>query len=95
MNIQGLWKYDNLIKAYEQEVKHNVALEKENDELLEELYEHKEKIREMQDLIDKYQKTKYIWDPERREWLPASGTISEIQRKVPFPLVAHVSEDKK
>ena len=94
MNIKGLWKYDNLVKAYQQEFEYNQKLEKEHDELLEELYEHKEKIKELQDLLDKYQKTKYIWDPHRREWLPESGTITEIQRKVPFPLIAYVQEGK-
>lgn len=54
MNIEGLWKYDKLIKVYEAEVQHNMELEKDYDNLLEELEEYKEKIitarQELEDL---------------------------------------------
>ena len=104
MNIEGLWKYDKLIKAYELEVKHNMELEQEYDQLLQELDSYKEKISDLrQDLahddkqihdlrkeLKKLKETCYVWDFTRREWLPESGTLQQIQRHVAFPLIAKV-----
>ena len=90
MNIEGLWKYDKLIKAYEAEVQHNMELEKDYDNLLEELEEYKEKIITARQELEDLKKTRYIWDATRREWLPESGTLQQIQRHVAFPLIAKV-----
>lgn len=80
MNINGLWKYDELVKQSKNE---KMLLLNKINRLEEEI----KKLKAENKKLKSDTTPRWAWDEKRREWLPANGTISYIATHVPFPVM--------
>lgn len=71
-------RYERLLIEYKTTV---AALKKQNEELTTEIESLESKLNK---------RVEYTWDSTRCQWLPKTGTLEQLRRRVPFPLVAYV-----
>lgn len=81
MNINGLWKYDELMQQSKTE---KMLLLNKINRLEDEI----KKLKAENEKLKSDTAPRWAWDETRREWLPANGTIGYIATHVPFPVMA-------